>query len=924
MAERVRSVKEGFVRSFLGGLLVAALAGAASAEVCVVAQTSGENLTGSVCSLLERAYFAHESGVETADVTGVVLEAAWLQADERRDLPYLLAYLSQMGVRATLELPATRFNDEPIALLAAHGGAVFERESTERIGATREIARAFVEGGGGFLLLEDFTPHPSSEVTRTFEVPEGTDRVLLTVLITDPTGRVVVEGPNGTLGVPTRRSAKALQWDLSSPGVGEYRVAVKGTLRTRIYAQTPATSSPLPACVRPGSEVEAPAGRWVLTRLNDAGRAIPVASGEAGEAVRLAEAGDYALTVHLEDGTIRRRGIHAGVPRPILYRPTPSGVVAEETTVRAALLGLSPPTEETIRAELGGSPRAVTLVPCGSWRGISAVEARFEAAGLLEGSHFAVLSAEVEGEEVSDSWTFVLDRPKAGPLRISEFHVEGGWVELEALEAVSDLTRYGLTDLESGPVRLPPGALDAGERIAIQMKASPPLFASGRAMLSQSIDVGHMDQIAIVTGEGEEYAVVDAVVFRAPTDTDWSDYEREDLAFLAERGAWTGEAVELEGPFASLERTGEGNTASVWSPAFYPSPGRPSPAPVAAFSAAGDVVVSEVALWGSDAPWVEIEARNGPVDVGALSITDFDGIEERVSSSPRILQAGERLVIRWGHDEGPGDVRLTGRAPSRTVDQVGILLGKTVLDVVSWREEEATISREEAKDFADLDITPHVRPAGVPGASHVATLSRRGSDWSWAFVPSPGEENPAVSPPPTGSVRIRAVSPSEFSGDWAEVECLSGPVDVSRFVLTDLDGEDEPIAASPVTLQTGEVLVVRWEDGTDETDDVGDANGNGIREVFLSGKHQLSSTDDQLVLVWGNTIHDAVVFTNGDGTMDENEMKDLQYLIGAGAWTSSLDQTSAVNVGTYRLPIERAGGQDTNSKDDWRNRSPNL
>lgn len=84
--------------------------------------------------------------------------------------------------------------------------------------------------------------------------------------------------------------------------------------------------------------------------------------------------------------------------------------------------------------------------------------------------------------------------------------------------------------------------------------------------------------------------------------------------------------------------------------------------------------------------------------------------------------------------------------------------------------------------------------------------------------------------------------------------------------------------------------------------------------------------DEKMPVKNGDEFIDALVFTNNDGKIPTDAMKDAQKLIAAGQWKGSYDlqtdQRSSINIGLYRRPIVRKKETlgkyiDTNSKDDW-------
>jgi hypothetical protein len=99
-----------------------------------------------------------------------------------------------------------------------------------------------------------------------------------------------------------------------------------------------------------------------------------------------------------------------------------------------------------------------------------------------------------------------------------------------------------------------------------------------------------------------------------------------------------------------------------------------------------------------------------------------------------------------------------------------------------------------------------------------------------------------------------------------------------------------------------------------------DLNGNGVRDIYVEDS-DLSGTDDQIVLMLGEQIFDAVVWTNKDGSMTKDEVADTKRLIDAGQWRGTVnfsDQSAGVDIGFSRVPIRRTSPtMDSNSKDDW-------
>lgn len=175
-------------------------------------------------------------------------------------------------------------------------------------------------------------------------------------------------------------------------------------------------------------------------------------------------------------------------------------------------------------------------------------------------------------------------------------------------------------------------------------------------------------------------------------------------------------------------------------------------------------------------------------------------------------------------------------------------------------------------------------------------------------------------------IKINEVA-SMASPDWAELYCVDDGnggkgVDISGFMLTDLDGKDTTLATSKVTIRTGEYVVIHWGDGEDEIDLRGDVNGNGYRDLYLDDEDP-TNTDDQLLLMDGDKWLDAVAWANHDGVFSIYEKGDTERLVERGQWRrvgEAPAEPDCVNSGrlTKTSSIGRdRDSRDTDTKDDW-------
>ena len=167
--------------------------------------------------------------------------------------------------------------------------------------------------------------------------------------------------------------------------------------------------------------------------------------------------------------------------------------------------------------------------------------------------------------------------------------------------------------------------------------------------------------------------------------------------------------------------------------------------------------------------------------------------------------------------------------------------------------------------------------------------------------------------------------------DWVEIyNAGSFSIDISRFMLTDLDGADSTLATASVTLLPNSHAVIHWSAGQDETDDAGDLYPqNGYIDLYVDDT-DFTGTDDQAALHDGAAYIDAVIWTNGDGGGSRSELQDFNDLAqewwdypDAASWTgydtcawSDTDDMSATESLARYIGAE-GGYCDTNRKTDW-------
>jgi len=171
--------------------------------------------------------------------------------------------------------------------------------------------------------------------------------------------------------------------------------------------------------------------------------------------------------------------------------------------------------------------------------------------------------------------------------------------------------------------------------------------------------------------------------------------------------------------------------------------------------------------------------------------------------------------------------------------------------------------------------------------------------------------------------------------DWVELyfPMDAQSIDLRSVYVTDLDYVS-PIATSAVTLIPGDVVILHDVTGQSENDATG-KGANGWWDMFdqFSGPgNTWNAYDDELVISSNNTltptqadIIDAVVWSNYDGSMFQDQADDGNYLINNCHWgdpTVGSGLFTTTNEGPAIGDIDNGYPQrittiDTNSKGDW-------
>ena len=162
-----------------------------------------------------------------------------------------------------------------------------------------------------------------------------------------------------------------------------------------------------------------------------------------------------------------------------------------------------------------------------------------------------------------------------------------------------------------------------------------------------------------------------------------------------------------------------------------------------------------------------------------------------------------------------------------------------------------------------------------------------------------------------------------FQGeDWVEILVVKGSGDISTYVLSSFDSQDddESFANSTVTVTAGERLLVHYNGSrADETDDTGDSNSNGYVDLYIASS-ELSRTHEQAALYTApdySIMVDAVCWSKGDITA--SEASDAQNLVDLGMWpsASATDMVYSDDIDKGISIARKEGKDDSDNAGDW-------
>lgn len=180
--------------------------------------------------------------------------------------------------------------------------------------------------------------------------------------------------------------------------------------------------------------------------------------------------------------------------------------------------------------------------------------------------------------------------------------------------------------------------------------------------------------------------------------------------------------------------------------------------------------------------------------------------------------------------------------------------------------------------------------------------------------------------------------------DWAELylhDDDGGSMDISGLFVTMYYGTNERIADGPVTLYGSDRPGTPWDDrfavvhpavpgGRDETDEAGDLNGNGIRDLFCNNYYASYWNSDCVVAIdtdddpSNGGIVDFTALSNRDGSPNETIASYIRHAVKAGHWRDCGDgniQLCCVDIGpdglAPHMAVSRKSPVDTGGPEDF-------
>jgi hypothetical protein len=299
--------------------------------------------------------------------------------------------------------------------------------------------------------------------------------------------------------------------------------------------------------------------------------------------------------------------------------------------------------------------------------------------------------------------------------------------------------------------------------------------------------------------------------------------------------------------------------------------------------------------------WLELYNRESnsierDISTWTLDNLDFSSSPPQLADGPTTMSLGEYAVVHFetgtnetdivGDFNGNGYTDLyIGTYSFDSDDQLVLRDGTTIIDAVCWSDDSGLWDSDgsgiEEDDVATIrDWVPHWTAGDPPrghlpgdtiGRSSMSSDGNTNSDWYDGSYTSDGGRNAWVETPGMSNaadIVINEVVFDDPGGDnWAEIynDYPNTEFDISSWSFSNLDGPSQNLANDTVTISFDEYIVVHFTDGTNETDLLGDLNGNGYTDLYLGTGSFVFDDDDQLVLMFGVNYLDAVCWADGGG-----------------------------------------------------------
>lgn len=333
--------------------------------------------------------------------------------------------------------------------------------------------------------------------------------------------------------------------------------------------------------------------------------------------------------------------------------------------------------------------------------------------------------------------------------------------------------------------------------------------------------------------------------------------------------------------------------------------------------------------------------NNGDVaiDLKDWMIHDLEGSPNVIITTNAVVLPGDYVLIRIGDpaasdatSEGTGVLTLYMESfPSffNTDDQV-LLMDSNGFHVsgVAYNNGDANVSVTQMNNFRDMtQLVWNYTSATTPAEYNARSINYRPypvifrwrnpdgtymdtntvDDWTASHDATPGAPNPIyVPPPPPVEILITELAFWQDSTALTQnyIELYNngeGAVDISSFIVTDLDGTDTAtLSTSPAWLMPGHFALLFI--GGDPVNNQTSSWPTGVLTLYgMEENIKTYDTGDQIVLTHQGQILDAVAYyVVQDVVALQHEIADLAYLC-PEHWNYSPDPTNAAMFFAYSV-----------------------